>query len=49
MSVTDVSITARTAALRTGSGILRRPFSSSTHNCRGDPASCTIVLVTPHR
>ncbi|MFE0645764.1 hypothetical protein ACFW2Y_29750, partial [Streptomyces sp. NPDC058877] len=32
MSVTEVSITARTAALRTGSGIRRRPRSSSTHN-----------------
>ncbi len=32
MIVTDMIITARTAAFRTGSGILRKPRSSSTHN-----------------
>ncbi|GHG14661.1 hypothetical protein GCM10018791_31090 [Streptomyces zaomyceticus] len=47
MSVTDVIITARTAAVRTGSGIRRRARSSSTHNCRDDRASCSIVLSLP--
>ncbi|GHH20098.1 hypothetical protein GCM10017674_73590 [Streptomyces gardneri] len=47
MSVTDVIITARTAAVRTGSGIRCRPFSSSTHNCRADRDSCSIVLSLP--
>ncbi|GAA2811688.1 hypothetical protein GCM10019017_66880 [Streptomyces showdoensis] len=47
ISVTEVSITARTAAVRTGSGIRPRPFLSSTHNCRTGRASCSIALSLP--
>lgn len=46
-SVTDVIITARTAAVRTGSGIRCRARSSSTHNCRADRDSCSIALSLP--
>src|SRR5690349_12836122 len=35
MMVSDMMRTARTAAVLTGSGILRRVAGSSTHNCRG--------------
>ncbi|GAA2965419.1 hypothetical protein GCM10010518_59960 [Kitasatospora cinereorecta] len=35
MTVSDMIMTARTAAARTGSGILRRTAGSSTHSCRG--------------
>ncbi|GGT47436.1 hypothetical protein GCM10014713_46950 [Streptomyces purpureus] len=42
MSVTAVSNTARTAAVRTGSGIRRRLAGSSTHNGRGTLRSAMV-------